>query len=70
VPRQELETPVENQTAPQHDAYVAAPIARTKPADASAPMSTERQIERPQSREPEPFGLDAEPVVAGEILTK
>jgi predicted transglutaminase-like cysteine proteinase len=68
VPR--LDTPVENQTAPQRDAYVATPIARAKLADTGAAMSNERQIERPRSREPGPFGLNAKPVAAGEILTK
>ena len=68
VPR--LDTPVENQTTPQRDAYVATPIARAEPADTGAAMSNERQIERPRSHEPEPFGLNAKPVAAGEILTK
>jgi hypothetical protein len=73
VPRQELDTldtPVESQIAPQRDAYVAAPIKRAEPADTGAAISIERPIERPRSREPEPFGLDAEPVAAGEILIK
>jgi predicted transglutaminase-like cysteine proteinase len=69
-PRQELDTPVENQTAPQRDAYVAVPIARAEPADTSAANSIEGQIERSRSRESEPFGLNAEPLGAGDILTK
>jgi predicted transglutaminase-like cysteine proteinase len=56
APRQELDTSAENQTA------------RAEPADTGAAISIERQIERPRSREP--FGLDAEPVAAGEILAK
>jgi predicted transglutaminase-like cysteine proteinase len=72
--RQELDRPVENQTTPQRDAYVAAPIERAEPADNGVGISIERQIERqierPRSREPEPFGLDAEPVAAGAILAK
>ena len=68
--KQELDTPVENQIAPQRDAYAAAPIERAEPADNGAAISIERSIERPRSPEPEPFGLDAEPVAAGAILAK
>jgi predicted transglutaminase-like cysteine proteinase len=66
VIRQEVDTPVENQIAPQRDAYAATPIERAEPADKGAAIS----IERPRSPEPEPFGLDAEPIAAGEFLTK
>jgi predicted transglutaminase-like cysteine proteinase len=69
VLQQELDTPVENQIAPQRDAY-AAPIERAEPADTGVAMSIERPIERPRSPEPEPFGLDAEPVAAGAVLAK
>jgi predicted transglutaminase-like cysteine proteinase len=69
-PRQEPDTPVENQTTSQRAAYVAAPIARAEPADTRAAISLERQIESSRSRESEPFGLDVEPLAAGDILTK
>src|SRR5438105_1902372 len=70
VLRQEVNTPVENQIAPQRDAYAAASIERAEQADNSAAISIERPFESARSPEPEPFGLNTEPVSAGEILTK
>jgi predicted transglutaminase-like cysteine proteinase len=70
VLRQELATPVENQIAPRRDAYAAAPIARAEPADNGAAISIERPIERSRSPKPELFGLDAEPLAAGAIVTR
>lgn len=70
VLRQERARPVANQTAPQREVYAAAGIARAEPAGNGAAIFTERPIERPRSPEPEPFGLDAEPVAAGAIVTK
>src|SRR6266702_4962957 len=56
--KQALDTPIENQIAPQRDAYAATPIERAEPADHGAAISIERSIERPRNPEPEPFGLD------------
>src|SRR5436305_15297 len=61
---------VEDQIAAQRDSYAAASIARAETADNGATISIERTIDPPRSPEPEPFGLDAEPVAVGAIVAK
>jgi predicted transglutaminase-like cysteine proteinase len=61
-----IDAVAEKQTLPPQSAALAMPAEQVQAADANAPIASENAI----TPEVEPFGLNAEPVVAGEILAK